>query len=229
MSFRRHLSFAINRNTYLDNRLTEFTNVPMYTDNLLVKRNTDICGNLTVGHDIRAVSFYATGNYYLDNYVLVPAGTIIMSASINEPAGWLHCNGRLLQISLYPDLYNAIGTTYTTLSVPNSFQIPDLRGRVGVGSYEGASDATYSLTQRNRGDVSGAETHRLTVQEMPGHTHTYGDTYRTGNQSTDNAFGTETAANETATTETKTTASTGGGDAHNNMQPYVVIRYLIKY
>lgn len=147
MSFRRHLSFAVNRNTYLDNRLTEFTNVPMYTDNLLVKKNTDICENLTVGHDIRAVSFYATGNYYLYNYILVPAGTIIMSATINEPAGWLYCNGRLLQIDLYQDLYNA----YTDISATNSFQIPDLRGRIGVGSYEGASDATYSLTQRTKG------------------------------------------------------------------------------
>lgn len=48
MSFRRHMAFAINRNTYLDNRLTEFTNVPMYTNNLIVRKNTDIYGNLNV-------------------------------------------------------------------------------------------------------------------------------------------------------------------------------------
>ncbi len=52
MSFRRHLSFAVNTNTYLDNRLTQFTNVPMYTYNLLVQKNADICGNLAVGGNI---------------------------------------------------------------------------------------------------------------------------------------------------------------------------------
>lgn len=139
------------------------------------------------------------------------------------PAGWLHCNGRLLHIDLYSDLYSAIGTTYTTLVSPGNFQIPDLRGRIGVGSYEGSSDASYNLTQRTRGDISGAETHTLNINEMPAHTHTY-----LGIQSQSAASGLDNVA-ENSPRPTETTSSTGGNQAHNNMQPYVVVRYLIKY
>jgi microcystin-dependent protein len=148
-----------------------------------------------------------------------------MSASINEPDGWLHCNGRLLYIDSYPDLYDAIGLTYTKISRTASFQIPDLRGRVGVGSYEGVSDATYSLTQRSRGDISGAETHTLSINEMPAHTHSY-----LGVQGQDaGTMGSNTSVAENDPRPTETSGSTGGGAAHNNMQPYVVVRYLIKY
>ncbi len=156
-----------------------------------------------------------------------------MSASINEPEGWLHCNGRLLYIDSYPDLYDAIGHAYRTITRSGSFQIPDLRGRVGVGSYEGLSDASYNLTERSRGDISGAETHTLTINEMPAHTHN-GTTDQSGPSSGSQGVAALSGGNqvgEDAGTHSHsfTTNSTGGGAAHNNMQPYVVVRYLIKY
>lgn len=233
MSFRRHQSFAINTNNFLAGRLSHFVSPHVYYGNLFVEKNltvynnTDICGNLTVKHDISATNFRASGNFYLDGYVLVPAGTIIMSASVAEPDGWLHCNGRLISTVVYADLFAAIGLTYTDISAANMFQIPDMRGRVGVGSYEGSSDSAYALTQRVRGQRGGEENHTLSESEMPAHTHSYGDTYRTGTQSVTPLS--SSAADETITTEIKTTGSAGGGQAHNNMQPYAVVRYLIKY
>jgi hypothetical protein len=90
----------------------------MLTGDLYVEKNEvvngdlDISGNLTIGQNLTATNYYARGNYYLNNYVLIPAGTIIQSASINEPNGWFDCNGRTLNIDVYSYLFNAIGYTY---------------------------------------------------------------------------------------------------------------------
>jgi microcystin-dependent protein len=237
MSFRRHQSFAINTNTYLSGRLHTFTQPHVYygnlyiENNLTVHNNTDICGNLTVANDINATNFRASGNFYLDGYVLIPAGTIIMSAAVNEPAGWLHCNGRLLNKVTYADLYAAIGNAYSTdISSAIEFKIPDLRGRVGVGSYEYSADSNYTLIQRSLGQQGGEESHILVTSEMPSHSHTVGNT------TIQNGLNTRINVDDSANGElnldgsqTTTSSSVGGGQPHNNMQPFLVVRYLIKY
>lgn len=270
MSFRRHLGFAVNQNTYLDNRVTDFNNTPMRTLDLLVRRNASIAGdlavggNLSVGGDLRATNFYATGNYYLDNYVLIPAGTIIMSATVVEPAGWMHCDGRLLAKTEYPDLWMAILNTYTDISSSTHFKIPDMQGRCAIGSGSGSG-----LSSRPLGTYGGEEEHALSTSEMPSHshsgttdvsgthTHSINDPGHTHAQTTINddfnnsgtnppGFSADSAGSRTwnniststtgitlnsngAHSHTFTTGTTGSGDAHNNMQPYMVVRYLIKF
>ncbi len=218
MSFRRAYRRSVNQNTYLDNRLSTFTNPHIYEGDLHVERDETVGRNLTVGQDLNSVNFYASGNFYLNRFVLIPAGTIIMCACVAEPGGWFDCNGRQLTVSLYPALFSAINYSFGGSDL--SFNIPDMRGRVGVGMGQGAG-----LTNRTLAATGGEETHTLTVNEIPAHTHSYVN--NVGDQSTDNAFGTETAADQADYNQT--TGSTGGGLAHNNMQPFVVIRHLIKY
>jgi microcystin-dependent protein len=263
MSFRRAQSRSVNRNTYLDNRLTTFTNPPIYTGDLYVERDETVGGNLTVGKNLRADSYYASGNFYLDNYILVPPGTIIVSAAINAPNGWLNCDGNVYAKAMYLDLFDTIGQTYIydiSYDQVNYFRVPDLRGRVVIGA---GDNGDAGISNRVFSDKGGAETHTLTTTEMPSHNHS-GTTDTSGNHThTSNATGgsgsgsrglayfdgngtpgsIDGSSGEMNTTtsvsltinaagthaHTFTTGYEGGGAAHNNMQPFIVLRYLIKF
>jgi microcystin-dependent protein len=236
MSYYRAKNRSINNSVFLQNRLTTFTNPPMKVGDLHVERDESVGndllvnGNLTIGNTITANSFYASGNYYLDNYILIPYGTIIQSAAINIPDGWLNCDGSLILRTEYINLFNAIGYAYSTLysGTDLSFNVPNLQGRIGVGAGTGSG-----LTARNLGDIGGSETHTLTVSEMPSHSHTL--TRRSNSDA--GAFDTGDAHQDESSAATTdradlgpfSTNSTGSGSAHNNMQPFVVVRYLIKY
>nr|QGH72377.1 MAG: tail collar [Podoviridae sp. ctka020] len=94
-----------------------------------------------------------------------------------------------------------------------TFNVPDLRGRIAAGL-----NTTGLLI--NMGLTYGEETHTLTESEMPVHTHdlnkSIGNTVASGG----GALGTGAG--------TFTTQSTGGGQAHNNIQPSIVSTYIIK-
>lgn len=223
----------VNRNVMYDVRLADFTNPHIRFGDLHVDRNQtiggnlDISGNLTIDGDIRARNYYASGNFYLNNYVLIPAGTIVQSAAINEPAGWLDCDGRTLTVAMYAYLFSAIGYVYGGAGL--SFNIPDMRGRVGIGAGDGTGAA---LTARSLGATGGAETHTLTLNEMPIHDHggstgNAGDARESENASSVSIVGSVTVSGEG--THNHTITPQGGNGAHNNMQPFLVLRYLIKY
>lgn len=225
MSYQRAQRRTINRNTLLDNRLTTFTNPHNHVGDLHVERDETIGRNLTIGNNLTAENYYASGNYYLDNFVLIPAGTVIQSAAVSEPGGWFDCDGRELNVDEYQHLFSAIGYTYG--GGEGVFNLPDMRGRVGVCQ----NGSSWSL-----GNIGGEQTHTLSLNEIPGHTHSL--TRRSNpdagafdaNPSTDYHKNESSAiTNDRGVVGSFATESTGGGLAHNNMQPYLVLRYLIKY
>jgi microcystin-dependent protein len=232
MSLNRTKSKTTNNIVFFQNRLTTFTNPPIRTGNLYVENNEnvlgnlDVSGNLTIMGNLTSNNYFAKGNYYLDNYILIPAGTIIQSAAINIPDGWFNCDGSLLSTTVYIDLFNAIMYTYG--GSDSSFNIPDIRGRVCVGSGSGSS-----LTTRSLGSTGGEERHTLTVAEMPSHTHSLtrrsnpdDGAYDTGSTHQDESSAATTDRGDLGPFDTN---STGSGDSHNIMQPFIVLRYLIKY
>jgi microcystin-dependent protein len=211
-------------------------NVRVYGNEVLTG-NLDVSGNVTTTQDVYSRSVYATGNYYLDNYVLIPAGTVIQSAANSVPAGWLNCDGSPVSTTAYPDLFAAIEYTYGGSDA--SFNLPDLRGRACVGAGQGVG-----LTNRALGSTGGSETHTLISDEMPSHNHEITDpghthTWNNGLEGDDSGNGgsnaeyTRTGGSVTDAILNATTGisinNTGGGGAHNNMQPFLVLRFLIKY
>ena len=88
-------------------------------------------------------------------------------------------------------------------------------GKVLVGLDSGDSD--FDTVE----DTGGSKTHTLSTSEMPAHTHTYKDQ----SQVYDGTGGTATNPSPSGWGQEKPTGSTGGGSAHNNVQPYIVVYF----
>ena len=141
-----------------------------------------------------------------------------------NPRGWLACQGQILSIAQNPALFALLGTQYGGNGT-TTFALPDLRGRVPMGQGAGPG-----LTNRLMGELGGEENHTLTTGEMPAHSHTLGvsSTLATNN-SPAGGFPAQTRG-PTYSSSTDSTISgnvTGGGLAHNNLQPYLVVNYCI--
>ena len=97
------------------------------------------------------------------------------SAANVDHMGWLKCNGRLLDKSDYVQLFNMIGYSFDPTLSGSLFRLPDPEGRVlgvvGQATVPDVSSNTWIL-----GDISGEETHLLTLPEVPAHNHNYGVT-----------------------------------------------------
>jgi microcystin-dependent protein len=81
------------------------------------------------------------------------------------PIGWQFCQGQLLSIPQNTALFSLLGTTYGGDGI-HTFALPDLRGRVPIGSGEGPGLSPVAL-----GETGGAETYTLTIAQLPAHSH----------------------------------------------------------
>ena len=150
-----------------------------------------------------------------------PVGSISLFAGKTAPNGWLICDGSAVSRTTYANLFSVIGTTYGTGDGSTTFNIPNLKGKVPVG-YD-SSDTSFDTI----GETGGEKTHTLNINEMPSHTHRAGFKFAAplGTSTTYDAW--MYANNMEA--GTVSTDSTGGGQAHNNLQPYIVMNYIISY
>lgn len=147
----------------------------------------------------------------------LPIGAITQFSGSIAPTNWLFCNGQAISRTEYSELFAIIGTHYGEGDGSTTFNLPDFIGRVPVGL--DAEDTDFD----NLGDFGGAKTHTLTVSEMPSHSHEFN--FKTsGAQSISGNYG----AYLLGGTSDDIIASTGGGQAHNNLQPYLVTNFIIK-
>ena len=98
------------------------------------------------------------------------AGDTKLSLAAIDHSGWLICDGRTLKISEFYYLFQVIGSTYGAPS-SSTFKLPNPAGTVLgiIGSGVGSNGLPLSV--RTAGQFVGAETHTLTVAEMPTHNH----------------------------------------------------------
>jgi len=218
--------------------------------------------------------------------VSVPTGALMPYAGASAPSQFLLCDGSAVLKSLYPDLFNIIGSSYGNGNGSTTFNLPNLMGRTAVGAGAGAQNGGSgsgvvsggtAMTARSLGQFSGAETHTLIEAQSPSHTHTMahthtiahthtfsgttnttgahthntyanwntagGPNYNTGTPGdargnpTDSqgnhshTYSGTTSASSSASSGEVSTANTGNfgsGGAHNNLQPFTVVNYIIK-
>ena len=141
------------------------------------------------------------------------------------PRGWALCAGQLLPINQNQALFALLGTNFGG-DGKATFALPDLRGRVPLGAGEGASGSSYPL-----GSTGGQETVKLTVGQLPAHSHRVraNSGPSTANAPADAvpASGGAYAATQNAKMSTAMLANSGAGQAHDNRQPYLSLNYII--
>jgi microcystin-dependent protein len=160
----------------------------------------------------------------------LPVGSLVDWGGSGDPAdiNWLLADGRAISRTAYPLLFTALGTTYGAGDGSTTFNIPDLRGRVSIGPDNmgtAQGDAGRIPSNDARGNTDGAATHTLSISEIPSHDHGL----RRHTNLSPSALGGNTAAPVGAgDTSAGVTFTTGGGGAHNNLQPYQVINKIIR-
>jgi microcystin-dependent protein len=172
---------------------------------------------------------------------------IIMFGSNFAPRGWAFCDGQILPISQNTALFSLLGTTYGG-DGRTSFGLPDLRGRVAIHPGPG-----FGLTLVRLGEKGGVENVTLTTAQMPSHDHQIDHGHGVGavmNASSANGDVKTPAGNVLAVAKGKdystaapdvqmhpsafsvvphagNSATSGGGQAHENRQPYLGINHII--
>ena len=178
----------------------------------------------------------------------VSIGTIVPFGGTSAPTGFLVCDGSAISRTTYADLFSALGTTYGVGDGSTTFNLPDLRGRVVAGQDDMGGSSANLLTNQTGGldgDTLGAtggfETHTLTSAQsgLVGHTHgvsasleavTGSGTAETGVDTGNSAFQGANAADNTSmiNVSISAVASADASEAHNNVQPTIILNYIIK-
>ena len=177
---------------------------------------------------------------------LAPTGALMPFAGTTAPSGWLLCYGQTVSRTTYAALFAIIGTTYGAGDGSSTFTLPDLRGRVIAGQDDMGGTSANRLTNQTGGldgdtlgAAGGAETHTLTTAQMPSHRHTMfrqvvSNSY-TYNEEVYAAYARDSDGNNdyyvTSTTQVANiygTKATGGDGAHNNVQPTIILNYIIR-
>lgn len=155
-------------------------------------------------------------------------GFVEMFAGFSAPMGFVICNGQALDKVKYANLYSVIGDVYTPTSHSDSstFCVPDFSGRSPLGAC-----INYPL-----GVFGGEDKVTLSENEIPNHTHLLNasSSMGTSNDPSNRIFANTGAFdNEYASgsgdvqLSDSVVSSAGGGQAHNNMHPYLSINFVI--
>jgi len=169
-----------------------------------------------------ATSVHAQDSPFVGEVLLVPYNF--------APTGFLECDGQLLPIAQYTALFSLLGTSYGGNGTSN-FALPNLNNSVVVGAGQGPGLSLYDL-----GQTGGSETVTLLESQMPSHTHSIAADSSAGAVVSPNGavpaahpagVPMYASAPDRSTTSSIVVGSAGGGQPHNNMMPYLGLKYII--
>ena len=147
------------------------------------------------------------------------------------PRGWAFCDGQLLPISNNTALFSLIGTTYGG-DGRSTTALPNLQARAPMHPGRGPG-----LTARRLGEKVGVDTVTLSEAQIPSHSHTLraatgggpptpGMTGSLARGANLTPYQSNTSAN-LVDLASAALATTGGGQAHTNVQPFLVLNFII--
>lgn len=151
------------------------------------------------------------------------------------PKGWAFCDGQVLPVQQNTALFSLIGTTYGGNGV-TTFALPDLQGQVPIHAGQGPG-----LSDFVPGERTGSETVALVPNQLPGHSHTLNaenpaisgadqsapSTTSVLAQSSGGFAYAASAATAPVAMNPSAVSSLGGGQPHNNVQPYLTLNFCI--
>ena len=152
-------------------------------------------------------------------------GEIRMFGGNFAPAGWALCNGQVLSISQNSALFSLLGTMYGGDGRSN-FALPNLQGRIPLNAGQG-SGSNYA-----QGDVGGSEGVTLVPDQLPQHSHAALGLGANANLTSPAGGALGQVTNlyhppDEAAAAFHSLATSGGGQPHNNLQPYLVVNFII--
>lgn len=202
------------------------------TSNELLKHPTDNNNRAVTTDHIKDGAVTAAKLDSAATSVLMPTGAIMPYAGATAPTGYLFCDGsEYSETGTYSNLFSVIQSTYNTGGETAShFRVPDLRGRVIAGQDDMGGSPANTLTDAQAdqlGGTLGNETHTLTTTELPSHTH--GGLTNIDPNGGDGGDGDDPSIDYVTSNGAGTVSgSTGGGGAHQNVQPTFILNYIIK-
>jgi microcystin-dependent protein len=154
------------------------------------------------------------------------------------PQGWALCQGQLLGIAQYTALFSLLGVNFGGNGT-TTFALPDLRSRAPIGFGQGPGLSNYAI-----GQIGGTETVPINTSSYPAHSHTL---FAAASPGTTNAPGGlieaegqtggrggtinlalySASGTPTPLVSAALTAAAGGGQPHNNLQPYLALNFCI--
>lgn len=154
-----------------------------------------------------------------------------------KPRGWAFANGAIIPISQSTALFSLLGTNYGG-NGQTTFQLPNFAARAGCEQGNGPG-----LSERTLGESFGVNTVTLTSLQIPQHNHGFvlyaqnTAAKRAGSPSPDSALSVSSdgaatsflpaGAPDTTFSPNMIQPSQGGGQPHQNQQPYLAVNFCI--
>lgn len=137
------------------------------------------------------------------------------------PSDWMLCDGSAISRTTYATLFSKIGTSYGIGDGSTTFNLPDLRGRTIIGAGTGTG-----LSARTLAANVGAETHQLNIAELPSDFPKLHMKNNTGSPTASHVASANSGTDDF--NSSNAVSNQGSNTPHNNMQPSLVLNYIIK-